>query len=369
MDPLTYFIGLLTVFAFGIPLLLIGAHMSGRGWTLGLPLYAGIVECLATYAVIARGSGFFESQIGDISAGYLSKDAYVALGTAFMGSLALVVFGWAIPEVRQAIQEIVGQFKSLVLPRRLAPTSTFALDLEEATPLNAFARAGIWLTQLLWAATRVCLGSLFLLAYFGWPAVVLEMERHHQAEAALSQQELSAAAERARSARRHRAREAAARGNELHQGLERRRDTCGSDDCRDAWQRRISDMQTDFRSLGLTFSSHFDSDVFADKLGDDDKLESVHTKIDDLARKHRIRLSSTSSRRVVMTPDLIKQASGEEARKRDNDARVTERVFFMAGNPREIFASLSRDITTLLCVLMEAIAVLLGFAVPLRKES
>lgn len=59
-------LNLFTILALALPVFLILAHTQREGWKLSPPVYAGIVGMLASFAMMARQSGFLESQIAEV---------------------------------------------------------------------------------------------------------------------------------------------------------------------------------------------------------------------------------------------------------------------------------------------------------------
>ncbi len=137
MDLQSLLTNLFTILAFALPVFLILAHTQREGWKLSPPVYAGIVGMLASFAMMARQSGFLESQIGAVSTGWFSSDMIIAMILAFLAAMNLAVFDWMVPGLRLRLESIPESLKAyLTQSGKRKADSEFRL-VEEAIIIDA----------------------------------------------------------------------------------------------------------------------------------------------------------------------------------------------------------------------------------------
>ncbi len=363
MDLQSLLTNLFTILAFALPVFLILAHTQREGWKLSPPVYAGIVGMLASFAMMARQSGFLESQIGAVSTGWFSSDMIIAMILAFLAAMNLAVFDWMVPGLRLRLESIPESLKAyLTQSGKRKADSEFRL-MEEAIPdEQGFLQT---LLSMAWALFSSLLLIIALGIYLLWPSLVLTTDQHRiEIEIAEENQKKTLATLNQRNLEA-RATNVGAMANELVSELKRKSRYCKTDSCTTWTSNHYERVLSEIEGYGFKLKGDvYPVAEFIRRLDTWDLVKSLQSRLHDMARNRNVRLQSATRPEAFLEykPAIIDIDPAAIATKDAKDtARLVGKLLGVIANPREAMAMLTKDIITSIAIAMECAAIILAF--------
>jgi hypothetical protein len=363
MDLQSLLTNLFTILALALPVFLILAHTQREGWKLSPPVYAGIVGMLASFAMMARQSGFLESQIAEVSTGWFTSDMIIAMILAFLAAMNLAVFDWIVPGLRLRLESIPESLKTY-LRQSAKRKDGLAFDIagEDISDEPGLPRT---MLAISWAVLSSVLLLIALGVYLWWPAWFLTIESHQKelleanknVEMTLSQQNQRNLIARATNV--------GAMTNELVQHLERRVDYCKHDLCV-AWTRKlnakvIAEVEAyGFRPKGGAFPVA----EFPRRLDTWDMVKSMQSRLTEIAKNRGVKLqaakrpeASLEEKRRTLETDAVAIAEKNAA----SNSRLVDKLLSVISDPRDALAAMTNSTLTTIAIAMECAAIILAF--------
>src|SRR6266581_891618 len=347
--------------AYAAPLWLTLVHVRERAeGSLGPNLYAGLVATLAVIAMNARIGAFLDAHVTD--AGSMQAGTLVALFTAAAASFGVAVFAWILPVISARSGHLIA---TLTLPSSVAPlprtSEAFSLDVENRTVIS---RATGFSATVIGDLGAIFLGLVAISGYLLWPALLLVTDGQRRiAENATARQQESAASAY-QSALHSYSIAAGARANELVQALTERYDRCNTDSCRTATKRPWDEALAAFTGWHIRPGNDgvFAVDTFTAQLKDRETALAVHARIDELAKRHRVRLLTGAT---IPKEQLFDPVEAERRERQLVDKNLVEtgrELTATIGDPRRAMSLIAADTNMTLAIFLEITAIALSLA-------
>lgn len=353
MDAQSVLASFFTIAAYTLPLLLVLTHLGGAdGWKLGPTFYSGLIAALATVAMNFRVSAFLDAQVAEPRFGWATKETFVALFVLFLASVSLAVFGWLVPRMRQAADEVV----------TLARPKGAGREFDLADVANGPA-------SLLWTIARsviaMVLGIAAIALYLGWPALILTIDVHREDQLALARKEAQHFLESERLALRRHALTTGRNANAVLVKLISRRDYCATEGCGERYGRHIRSLvlEMDGFSVKPGPSGLYRVDDFAEVLTNREKAQLAHERVEQFARQWGAPFVRQNAPQAPAAFDAAAAQIQTDLRQQRSDQRLLGRFAEVLDSPARIPLMLAQDLTLAFALAMELTALVLAFAV------
>lgn len=332
----------------------------------GPAFYAAVIAALALIAMNARVSAFLEAHI-TTSVGSLAPATLVALFTAAAASLGVAMFGWIIPSISGHSISLLRMFKGDGVNHQ--QSAKYALD--DFGQSSGVHRGFQVLLAAIGHVVAISCGLLALAAYLLWPALPLAMDSEKNLLDRVAEQKREQTSKVVQSELRSATIDAAARANQLVFSLSARRADCANSGCQIAATRRLKYVSTSLSGWRILPSDGFFLvDEFVDKVHDLETVNAIQARLDELARQHRVVLSSPArSPKRAFGLDGAVAEQGERLRVDQHLDATGRQLAAAVRDPVRAMSLIASDITMALAIGLELAAIALTFAASLSRHS